>query len=569
MENEIPLGQRSAAYRAFEMLPAAVSYTMLALVLILPFFSPVLAAWYVLGVLAVMFVRAVRSAIDLLRGYRRLRAAEVIDWNARLERLEGSALDLQPSAVTNAVIVAAYNESYEVIAPTIRSLAASNYELSQLVIFFAYEERGGEGIERTAVRLRSEFGAQFGAFELVRHPRDLPDEIAGKGANISYAGRALERWVAARGLDPATVLVTTLDCDNKPHRDYFACASYHFVLDADRGRASYQPMSLFLNNIWDAPAPTRVIASGNTFWNITSSVRPLTLRNFASHSQPLDALIEMGFWSTRTIVEDGHQYWRSYFHFRGRYRVVAIPIPIYQDAVLADTYGRTLVAQFKQLSRWSYGASDVPYVGVRVFRSGRPAPFWPSLWRFFSLLEGHVTLASISIIIAAGGWLPFLFASRSGRRVDAFVQNLPWLVGTVQQIALIGLIVSIVLAWRMLPERPERYGPVRSLGMLLQWLLFPATIIGYNAVTAICSQGRLLIGAYRENFEVTAKSALPLDGPRFEPALRTGPISLPLLTGSIPLPIAPRTGSIPLPPRAAQVPLTTRTGPIPLPPHGP
>lgn len=531
MENEIPLGQRSAAYRAFEMLPAVISYTMLALVIILPLFSPVLAAWYVIGVLAVMFARAVRSAIDLVRGYRRLRAAEAVDWHGMLRELEDAGGPMRPSGVRNAVIVAAYNESYEVIAPTIRSLATANYDRERLLVFFAYEERGGEGIERTALRLRAEFGDEFGAFELVRHPRDLPDEIAGKGANISYAGRALQRWVADRDIDPGTVLVTSLDCDNKPHRDYFACATVHFVNDSDRGRASYQPMSLFLNNIWDAPAPTRVIASGNTFWNITSSVRPLTLRNFASHSQPLDALIEMGFWSTRTIVEDGHQYWRSYFHFRGRYRVVSLPVPIYQDAVLADTYPRTLIAQFKQLSRWSYGASDVPYVGVRVFGAARPAPFWPSLWRFLSLLEGHVTLASISIIIAAGGWLPFFFASRHGGRVDTFVQNLPFLVGAVQQIALIGLIVSIVLAWRMLPARPERYGPVRSLGMLLQWLLFPVTLIGYNAVTAICSQGRLLVGAYREHFEVTVKSALPVEAVWHEPALQTGTIQLPPRAG--------------------------------------
>ena len=43
------------------------------------------------------------------------------------------------------------------------------------------------------------------------------------------------------------------------------------------------------------------------------------LRNFASHSQPLKALIGMNFWSTRTIVEDGHQYWRSLFYFEGKY----------------------------------------------------------------------------------------------------------------------------------------------------------------------------------------------------------------------------------------------------------
>jgi len=35
----------------------------------------------------------------------------------------------------------------------------------------------------------------------------------------------------------------------------------------------------------------------------------------------------MGFWSRRTIVEDGHQFWRSYFYFRGRYRAVPVRTP--------------------------------------------------------------------------------------------------------------------------------------------------------------------------------------------------------------------------------------------------
>ena len=146
-----------------------------------------------------------------------------------------------------------------------------------------------------------------------------------------------------------------------------------------------------------------------------STVRRLALRNFASHAQPLTALVEMGFWSKRTIVEDGHQYWRSWFHFDGDYRGVPIHVPIFQDAVQAGTFKATMVAQFKQLSRWSYGASDVPYVGVRVFAPTARSPFWPGVLRFFSLLEGHVSLASISIIIAIGGWIPFVVATQTGQ----------------------------------------------------------------------------------------------------------------------------------------------------------
>ncbi|RGE19577.1 glycosyltransferase family 2 protein [Leucobacter sp. wl10] len=553
MENEIPLGRRSTLYRAFEVFPALISFAMLALLVILPLISPGLAAWYVLAVVGVMFLRALRSAVDIARGYRRLRSAEAVDWSMRLAELADPRAVLargevtasgffdcdehlralrriaadpeaypDPRGIRNAVIIAAYNEPYEVIAPTVRSLVASRFERSRMAVFFAYEERGGIEIERTALRLKREFGDAFAAFVPVKHPSDAPGEIAGKGSNITFAGRALARWAAERGIDPSDVLVTTLDCDNRPHPDYFACTTYRYVLNRDRKRTAFQPVSLFLGNIWDAPAPTRVVASGNTFWNIIASVRPLTLRNFASHTQPLDALIEMGFWSTRTIVEDGHQYWRSYFHFRGRYAIDPIPLPVYQDAVLADTYARTLVAQFRQLSRWSYGASDVPYVAVRVFGRRRPAPFWPSLWRLLTLLDSQVTLASVPIIIAIGGWIPIALAGRLVRG-EEFVSSLPILVGGVQQIATLGLLLSIVLGWRLLPPRPDRYGPVRNLGMVLQWVLFPVTVIVFNSFTALHSQGRLAVGSYRERFDVTVKAAVR-PGVRTAVPARTGPI---------------------------------------------
>ena len=62
-------------------------------------------------------------------------------------------------------------------------------------------------------------------------------------------------------------------------------------------------------------------------------------------------------------------------------------IPIYQDAVIDDTLWKTIKAQFVQVRRWYYGASDVAYVGSRLFgpKSKRGMSFWrlfPKFWRF-------------------------------------------------------------------------------------------------------------------------------------------------------------------------------------------
>src|SRR5690606_23472144 len=188
------------------------------------------------------------------------------------------------------------------------------------------------------------YGSKFKHAMSVKHPLN-PNEVRGKGGNITYAARELERYIKQQGIDPSKVMVTTLDSDNRPHKSYFTAVSYLFAATPEPKKASYQPVPMFTNNIWDAPAPMRVIATGNSFWNLVLSLRPHMLRNFSSHSQPMDALIATDYWSTRTIVEDGHQFWRSYFRFDGDYEVYPVYLPIYQDAVLAKTLKKTLRVQ--------------------------------------------------------------------------------------------------------------------------------------------------------------------------------------------------------------------------------
>ena len=532
---EIPLGKRTLKYRLFEMLPATLSYGVFALMVILSLISPALAAIYLLLVVVTLLVKAVGIAIHTIQGRNRLEAAEKINWCSRLADLEDSKssykimrcdksnsfgsfthvenlrlisadpdLFPKPSQIYNAVIIAAYNESYDVLAPTIMSLIENTYDKKRIILTLAYEERGGKSIKDTASSLKDEFGGYFYAFHLVEHPKDLPNEVVGKGGNITHAGRFLKEWLKKEKILSKNVIVTTLDSDNRPHAKYFDYLTYEYIVSEDRKHLSYQPVALFMSNIWDVPAPMRVIATGNSFWNIISSMRPHTLRNFAAHSQPMDALEEMDFWSTRTIVEDGHQYWRSYFYFGGNYSVLPLYIPIYQDAVLSDTYKKTLKAQFIQLRRWAYGASDVPYVATRVFTSERNIPLIGGLARLVRLIDGHVTLASTSILVAIGGWIPLLVNSEAARSITA--HQLPEVVSTLQQVALVGLFITVFLSFKMLPPRPERYKRRRTLFMVLQWVLMPFTAILYSTISALNSQTLLFMGRYLDKFDVTDKA---------------------------------------------------------------
>ncbi len=480
-------------------------------------------------------VKSFGIAVHTIQGGDKLACAQKVDWHSRLMDLENpkkslklvnsdskaefgyldhlenlkkislnSSIFPKPSQIYNAIIIATYNESYDILGPTIESVIKSTYDNDRTILIIAYEERGGDRTKETVKRLEKEFSHKFKSFYLVEHPKDLPNEVIGKGGNITYAGRFLKNILKEQGILSSNVIVTTLDSDNKPHPTYFDYVAYEYITHPDRKNLSYQPISLFMSNIWDAPAPMRVIATGNSFWNIISSMRPHTLRNFASHSQPMDALEEMDFWSTRTIVEDGHQYWRSYFHFNGKYSVLPIYVPIYQDAVLSDTYLKTLKAQFVQLRRWAYGASDVPYVASRIFSKDRNVSFFGGLARLVRLLDGHITLASVSILVAFGGWVPLLISNDAKRSISA--QQLPEVVSIIQTVALIGLFITVFLSFKMLPPRPDRYKKHRSIAMIAQWFLMPITAIAYSAFSALYSQGRLFTGRYLDKFDVTDKA---------------------------------------------------------------
>lgn len=531
---EIPLGKRTKQYRFFEILPGLLSYGAIILLIVLSFLNTVLASAYLLLIVLTALVRAVGIAYHTIKGNKELKRACAVNWHARLMELgdaEASYKKLKdknykeyefsnhkenllaiatnpkkypkPDEIINAVIVTAYTEPFDVIEPTIKALTKVTYDKKNLLIFFAYEERGGEAIEATVKKLKSLYGDQFMDFVLSKHPKDLPNEVVGKGGNITYAGHRLKEYCDRNKIAYDKVIVTTLDCDNRPHPKYFDAVAYEYIVNENRNNMSYQPVSLFINNIWDVPAPMRVLATGNSFWNIISSVRPHTLRNFASHSQPLKALVGMNFWSVRTIVEDGHQYWRSYFYFKGNYTVQPILVPIYQDAVLSGTLKKTLKDQFKQLRRWSYGASDIAYVAMNIFTKDRDVPLMPALGRFIRLLDGHVTLACISFLVAFGGWVPLIVNPRASMLIAA--QQLPDAISKIQQVAMLGIIVTIVISFQIIPKRPARYKWTKSIFMFTQWILMPVTAILYSALAAYVAQTRLMFGKYLDKFDLTEK----------------------------------------------------------------
>lgn len=515
---------RTKSYRFFEILPGFLSWGLLSLPFVVSQISLKLTAYLVIAYLLMWFCRAVALNVRAIQGNRMMKLHKKADWRALNDDIENLSLTaskppkwhvatilrlktlskdqlLKPSEVIHAVIIANYNEGRDILEPTIASVLESDFDPKQVILILAYEQRGGPAIRAQAQSLVSAFKDGFLHMEAIEHPANIPGEVIGKGGNITYAGRKLQKYLAQNKIDPARVLVTTLDSDNRPDKKYFGALTYTFCASENRKYISYQPIPMFLNNIWDAPAPMRVIATGNSFWMVVQSLRPHMLRNFSAHAQPMEALIDTDFWSVRTIVEDGHQFWRTYFRYDGRHEVYPIFVPIYQDAVFAKGYIRTLRAQFIQLRRWAYGASDIAYVGYKGYFQKNNLPKLDLTFKFLRLVEGHLSWATAPLILAFAAFIPLLLHPQS------YVSNqLPVIVSYIQRLAMVGILITLYLSLRSLPPKPVRYRRHRTVFMVIQWIYLPVTSILYSSFSALNSQTRLMIGRYLDKFDVTEKA---------------------------------------------------------------
>lgn len=519
---EIPLqSEKTSSYRWLERLPAILSYSLLLLPVILSQISPRATVFFIVAYILLWFIRSIALNVRVLQGYRTMKQHESLPWTAMIEDLENGVAacknapawhakniarlhkipaKVKPSQAIHAIFVATYNETIDVLEPTVQSVLSSDYDMQKVILVMCYEGRDGAQAEPAVQEVMKKYGSKFKHAVAYKHPL-TEGEVRGKGGNITYAGRKFQKYLETQKIDPEYVQVTTLDADNRPHTNYLAALTYTLCSVPEPRYVSFQPIPIFTNNIWDVPALMRVIATGNSFWNIILSLRPHMIRNFSSHAQSMAALIDTDFWSVRTIVEDGHQYWRTYFRYDGKHDVYPIYVPIYQDAVLSEGYRRTLKAQFIQIRRWAWGASDIAYVWTKAYLTPNKISRFDKLAKLMRLIESHLSWATAPLIIAFAAFIPVLFNPE-----DIASNQLPNVVSNIQRVAMVGLVITMFLSFKSLPPKPLRYKRRHSVFMVLQWVLLPITTICYNASAALYSQTRLFLGKYLDKFDVTEKA---------------------------------------------------------------
>ncbi|MFH2062724.1 MAG: glycosyltransferase family 2 protein [bacterium] len=488
---------RVGSCRWAELIPGGLVWATLLAALILSHVAPIAVMYFIILFDLYWVLRVCYFVVLLAVAWRRYRRDIAIDWLARASSRPGFG------RIHHLIILPTYKEDLEIIRPAFRSLVESNFPTRErFIVVLGGEERDRERFERVAGEIRREFGDSFLRLMVTVHPKDIPHDLPGKSSNTHFMAHRAKEVIDELGIAYEDVIVSSFDVDTCAHPQYFACVTDKYLTEPNPTRCSYQPAVLYNNNVWDASPAVRVAVFGTTFWLMSELVRPERMFTFSSHSMSFRALVDVGLWERDIVTEDSRIFLQCFLRYDGDYRVVPIHVPVSMDMVMADTHWQSLVNLYKQQRRWAWGVEHLPYMIQRF--AEKPNISWrQKAYRLFNQIEGMYSWATAPLLIFLLGYLPLWLAPESAR-VEVFYQNTPHILEALMRIAMIGVFVSALVGFALLPRRPKHRGRGQVLVMLLQWALVPITFVLFGSIPAIDAQTRLMLGKYM-GYNVTEK----------------------------------------------------------------
>ncbi len=490
-------------YRWWEVMPGLLVWSTFAVAIALSFIKPLWGIYFIIIFDVYWVLRVSYLFIYLMVSWFRFRRESRKHWRQKLQDDFGAG-DKNWADYKHVIFLPNAKEPYEVIADTFSSLAATDYDTSKFLIVLAFEDIDAERNARIIESVQSSFVSKFHKILCTIHPKGLPGELVGKGSNLYWAGNRTKEYIDSQGWDYDKIIVSTFDIDTKPHAQYFSYLTYAFLSHLNPYRSSFQPLTLYHNNIWQSDPITRVVANSTTFWLLTDLARSDRLFTFSSHSMSWKALVEVGFWQNNIVTEDSRIFLQCLIHYDGDYQVTPIHTTVSMDTVYVGNIWRGLVNQYKQMRRWAWGVEHFPYM-MWHFNQNRKIPRRKALIYLWNQTEGVYSWATAPILIFIMGYLPLWLAER-GRETSAVAQAAPLILSYLMTGALFGLVVTAFMSVYILPHSPHR-GWRRFLEyalMLIQWVIFPVTMIIFGSIPAIDAQTRLMFGKYM-GFWVTEK----------------------------------------------------------------
>lgn len=495
-------------YRLLELQPAVFAWFTIAAVVAASYWIPVYAAFFIIAFDIYWLVKTIYLSLHMSSSFRRMLGNTKKNWMALVEHTEpvsAELVGLKWDDLRHLLILPMATETYEVVRESFQGLLKTTWPLDKLIVVLAIEGRVGQSARDIAWKIQEEFGHHFLHFLITEHPDGIEGEIRGKGSNESWAGRQAKRLIDELGIPYRNIVVSVFDVDTVAPHDFFACLAWHYLTAPKPLHSSFQPIPIFSNNIWHAPAFARVFAFSTTFWQMIQQARPEQLVTFSSQSISFQAIVDVNFWQINVVSEDSQIFWKCLLRYDGNWRTIPMYYPVYMDANVAPTFWKTVVNQYKQIRRWHFGVENNPYF-LFGFSKNKKIPLREKISYAFNMIEKTHSSATNALIIFLLGWLPVTIG-RGHFSQTVLSYKLPSITENIMLLSMVGLVSSAIISIILLPPRPPSFGKFRYLWMIAQWLLFPINFVLFGAIPALDAQTRLALGGrWHLGFWVTPKA---------------------------------------------------------------
>ncbi|OIO45901.1 MAG: hypothetical protein AUJ28_03330 [Parcubacteria group bacterium CG1_02_37_51] len=487
-------------YRLLEMIPGVLVWATFAAAILLSIYRPIAAIYFIIIFDVYWFTRISYLLVYLLISWFRYHRLKSVDWMTKLKAYQKlNWLDYQ-----HLIFLPTAGESLEVVNATFQRLSELDYDLKKLTIVLGGEQRKGEQFLTVAQQIEAKYAGIFNKIIVTVHPQDIAGEMPGKGSNMNYAGRQAKEYVDQQGWDYARVIVSCFDIDTLVDRQYFSYLTYEYITTDRPTHYSYQPLALYHNNIWESNFITRVVANGTTFWLLTDMARSERLFTFSSHSMSFETLVNVGFWQNDIVTEDSRIFLQCFIYYNGDYYVKPLYIAVSMNTVYMGKLWRSLINQYKQMRRWAWGVEHFPYM-VWNFAKRRQIPFFKKLRYLWNQTEGIYSWATAPLLIFILGRLPLYFAEKTNQ-TNVIAQQAPYILEFMMTVGMVGLVITAVFSTFLLPQKPQKHLWLKYIIMVVQWIVFPITMILFGSIPATDAQTRLMLGGrWRLGFWVTEK----------------------------------------------------------------
>ncbi len=490
-------GSDRRLYRILEIIPGLAAWITLFGVLALSAFAPFFAAYFIIAFAMYWVLKTFFLSYHLRYNWKRLRKHMAVDWAKKLQAESHEHIH-------HLIILPFYKEPESIIQNTVQALADTRTDTKKLHVVLAAEQRAGEEYYQMALTLASKWQSVFGSIIVTSHPGDIPGEMPGKGSNATFAAEQARVVILdAKGISYTNTLVSIFDIDTVVYPDYFNCLTWHFIHAEYPLKSSFQPVPVFNNNLWEAPALARVVAMSSTFWEMVQQERPERMATFSSHSVSFQALYEVGYWQSNMVSEDSRIYWNLFLANNGDYRVVPLSYPVSMDANVGGNLWSTVKQIYKQHRRWTYGVENFVYI-IYHFTKNKNISLRRRVIISLQQAEGYWSLVTNPIMLFILGWAPIFLGGHEFHQT-VLSYNLPIVVRDLLIVAMFGLVISSVISMTMLPPRPHEASRFKYFTMSIQWIMVPATMIIFSAIPGLDAQTRLMLGKYM-GFWVTPKN---------------------------------------------------------------